>query len=347
MSEEKHCLYNVKLPFPFKLHEMLEDVERSGKSDIVSWQPHGKAFRVHKRKEFVSDVMPHYFKQTQYKSFQRQLHLYGFHRINGKRMADYGAYYNDRFVRGKKQEALKMVRCKIKGHGGIVNPYLQIEEPNFYNESSGPITSELSSELPTPVNIPSSDFVQPMQNVGSFPHVPFYGGPIPFSRSVTLEEVAVPQAVSSSTLGFHSSSISRDLATHRNTVPIQPRWDTTESRIQGNESKVSMTQMMAMVVKNKEPTNQREKTPFERRPFSDVNKDINVPKTVRRRNSLSLLVGGTLKMTRRLSLIPLSVDCDDGVPLFNEEESPIGSFAWNEDEEERLFEGKRFFLVES
>ena len=58
-----------QLPFPFKLHEMLDDVasNHANEEDIVSWQPHGKAFRVHKPKEFAKSIMPRYFKQTQYK----------------------------------------------------------------------------------------------------------------------------------------------------------------------------------------------------------------------------------------------------------------------------------------
>ena len=39
----------------------------------VSWQPGNKCFRVHDPNQFVSTVMPRFFKQTKYKSFQRQL----------------------------------------------------------------------------------------------------------------------------------------------------------------------------------------------------------------------------------------------------------------------------------
>ena len=66
------------MTFPFKLYEMLEDVEKEGDTTLVSWRPHGKAFTVHKPDEFVEAIMPYYFNQTRYKSFQRQLNLYGF-----------------------------------------------------------------------------------------------------------------------------------------------------------------------------------------------------------------------------------------------------------------------------
>lgn len=102
-----------KLPFPLKLQELLADASARGWKDIVSWQFHGKAFRIHKPIEFVSMVMPRYFQQTKYKSFQRQLHIYGFHRISTGQ--DKGAYYHDLFVREDPSKCLIMTRKKIKG----------------------------------------------------------------------------------------------------------------------------------------------------------------------------------------------------------------------------------------
>jgi hypothetical protein len=50
----------VKAPFPEKLHQVLEQVETDGLSHIISWQPHGRCFVIHKPKQFVSDIMPEY-----------------------------------------------------------------------------------------------------------------------------------------------------------------------------------------------------------------------------------------------------------------------------------------------
>jgi hypothetical protein len=69
------------LPFPFKLHYMLDDVEERGIQHIVSWMPSGIAFKVHKPAEFIANVVPCYFNLTKYKSFKRQLLNYGFERI--------------------------------------------------------------------------------------------------------------------------------------------------------------------------------------------------------------------------------------------------------------------------
>jgi hypothetical protein len=73
------------LSFPYRLHRMLNDVERCGKQHIVSWMPCGSSFKVHKTTEFVRDVAPIYFSLTQYKSFKRQLINYGFTRNQSKR----------------------------------------------------------------------------------------------------------------------------------------------------------------------------------------------------------------------------------------------------------------------
>jgi len=50
----------VAVPFPEKLHYMLSQVDGEGVSHIVSWQPHGRCFIVHKPQQFVQEVMPRY-----------------------------------------------------------------------------------------------------------------------------------------------------------------------------------------------------------------------------------------------------------------------------------------------
>jgi hypothetical protein len=64
--------------FPWRLHDMLNDAETQSYEHIVSWQNGDEGFKVHDPKVFVQSIMPKYFNQTQYKSFQRQLNIYGF-----------------------------------------------------------------------------------------------------------------------------------------------------------------------------------------------------------------------------------------------------------------------------
>ena len=142
---------------------MLADAEMSDFQHIVSWMPHGKAFRVHKTHEFARTIMPRYFKQTQYKSFQRQLHIYGFHRIT--QGVDKGAYYHDMFIKGKKAASLRMTRRKIKGPLAALEAEMR-EEPDFYKDMKETVTvpssvpqvqpdSAISRDSPVPVTCSS------------------------------------------------------------------------------------------------------------------------------------------------------------------------------------------------
>eukprot|EP00533_Pseudo-nitzschia_delicatissima_P015168 CAMPEP_0197261970 /NCGR_PEP_ID=MMETSP1432-20130617/256_1 /TAXON_ID=44447 /ORGANISM="Pseudo-nitzschia delicatissima, Strain UNC1205" /LENGTH=460 /DNA_ID=CAMNT_0042726267 /DNA_START=48 /DNA_END=1430 /DNA_ORIENTATION=- len=71
----------LRQPFPVKVYEMLENAEKKGFSNIVSWNENGTGFMVHDKDHFTKEIVPHYFNLTKYKSFQRQLSLYGFQRV--------------------------------------------------------------------------------------------------------------------------------------------------------------------------------------------------------------------------------------------------------------------------
>jgi hypothetical protein len=101
-------------PFPTKLQEMLERVEEDGNSHIISWQPHGRCFVVHKL-ELFKTILPHYFKLSKIASFQRQLNLYGFQRIT--RGPDKGGYYHELFLRNRAFLSHRIQRVKVKGTG--------------------------------------------------------------------------------------------------------------------------------------------------------------------------------------------------------------------------------------
>ncbi|CAJ1936521.1 unnamed protein product [Cylindrotheca closterium] len=125
----------VSMSFPIKLHAILDQVEEDGLSHVISWQPHGRCFLIHKPKEFTDYVMPKYFRQTKLTSFQRQLNLYGFSRLTiGK---DNGGYYHELFLRGKVFLAKTMCRTKIKGtkYKAASSPD---NEPDFY--TMNPVT---------------------------------------------------------------------------------------------------------------------------------------------------------------------------------------------------------------
>ena len=101
-------LRTSKIPFGWKLHLMLEDAERSDMKDVVSWVNSGKAFKVHQLDAFMEKVVPFYFRQSKWKSFQRQLYFYGYTRTSS------GAYHHPHFIKGNKTLSLQMRPTKIK-----------------------------------------------------------------------------------------------------------------------------------------------------------------------------------------------------------------------------------------
>eukprot|EP00804_Cyclotella_cryptica_P004562 CCRYP_006901-RB/>CCRYP_006901-RB protein AED:0.43 eAED:0.43 QI:0/-1/0/1/-1/0/1/0/74 len=56
---------------------MLDQTKTEGLEAIVSWLKHGRAFKIHDPKAFAEVIMPRFFNQSKYTSFQRQLNLYG------------------------------------------------------------------------------------------------------------------------------------------------------------------------------------------------------------------------------------------------------------------------------
>mmetsp|Transcript_49511 Transcript_49511/g.139360 ORF Transcript_49511/g.139360 Transcript_49511/m.139360 type:complete len:345 (-) Transcript_49511:293-1327(-) len=102
--------FRYVVPFPWRLHQMLEAIDLAGDASIVSWLPNGQHFQVHNPQLFVQKVIPKFFKQKSYKSFQRQLHLYGFQRETDG--PNRGAYYHESFMRSDRQQALEISRIK-------------------------------------------------------------------------------------------------------------------------------------------------------------------------------------------------------------------------------------------
>lgn len=101
------------LQFPWKVHRLLEESERNGDDDIISWLTDSKAFKVHNREEFSRRIMPDYFNSSKYKTFQRSLHLWGFE--SEFKGSDKGAYFHKCFIRGQPDLCENMHRVKIKG----------------------------------------------------------------------------------------------------------------------------------------------------------------------------------------------------------------------------------------
>ena len=88
-----------KETFPLKLFKMLEESDIDNHAHIISWLPHGQAFKIHDEKLFEQHVLNQHF-GSKFKSFKRQLNLYGFQKLR-KHSADVGAYFHKQFNRGR------------------------------------------------------------------------------------------------------------------------------------------------------------------------------------------------------------------------------------------------------
>jgi len=137
-----------------RIHEMLEEANREGFDHIVSWQPHGRAFKIHSLDEFSEKIMPRYFETKKWKSFQRWLNAWGFVRhCEGK---DRGAYYHRYFVRGVVVSLVKKLTREemLKSMEGWPAPG---EVPNFYNSESEKAHGKSASDLGKDCSVAKKD----------------------------------------------------------------------------------------------------------------------------------------------------------------------------------------------
>lgn len=86
----------AKMTFPQMVHQILEDAAKAGLEDIVAWEEDGASFHIHKPLLFNDTILPKYSKKkTKFRSFQRQLNIYGF-----KMTKKSGVYRHQLFRRG-------------------------------------------------------------------------------------------------------------------------------------------------------------------------------------------------------------------------------------------------------
>lgn len=128
--------------FPVKLYAILAQKEFN---EIITWQPHGRAWKVLKPQAFESLVMPLFFEYSNYHSFNRLVNAWSFRRISSG--PDRGSYYHELFLRGK-PHLQKFMRRLPKTHKKL--PMKKEDEPDFYDrEKSNPLPG--LDEAPLPV----------------------------------------------------------------------------------------------------------------------------------------------------------------------------------------------------
>jgi hypothetical protein len=157
----------TRQPFPVKVYEMLEDADAKDFAHIVSWNSQGNGFMVLKKDMFIHQIVPKYFNQTKYKSFQRQLSLYGFQRVTVG--PNKGLRHHDKLRRGQYDLVCQMkpVGYKPRGTTKMIAQHQQLQQDNLE-----PPTVASSSAVPIVVyQQETSSASSPMTVVGAYSEV--------------------------------------------------------------------------------------------------------------------------------------------------------------------------------
>jgi len=95
-------------------------------SEIASWSENGENFVVKNVEKFATEVLPLYFKHSNFSSFARQLNFYGFRKLRtdpiltsdiDPRTACYVRFYHEKFQRDKPELLVQIKRAtKSDGH---------------------------------------------------------------------------------------------------------------------------------------------------------------------------------------------------------------------------------------
>jgi HSF-type DNA-binding len=112
--------------FPPRLFRLLDRAEEEGFNHVISWQLHGRCFAVHGQEAFkrmLPVLMPG---MTQWKSFQRQLRVWGFTRLTEGR--DSNGYYHELFLRYRPH-----LLCRMRRHSHARDRDNEPTMPNFYS----------------------------------------------------------------------------------------------------------------------------------------------------------------------------------------------------------------------
>ncbi|CAD8124699.1 unnamed protein product [Paramecium sonneborni] len=91
---------------PGFLYKVYSILEHSDYDDIVSWNDNGDGFQVKDINIFQNDILPNYFKHSNFASFVRQLNIYDFHKTEKNS-------FKHKLFRRNQKELLPQIKRKV------------------------------------------------------------------------------------------------------------------------------------------------------------------------------------------------------------------------------------------
>ncbi|CDH12144.1 uncharacterized protein ZBAI_03930 [Zygosaccharomyces bailii ISA1307] len=142
--------HRTRPAFVNKVWSMLND---ESNSNLIKWAEDGKSFVVVNREEFVHQVLPKYFKHSNFASFVRQLNMYGWHKVQDVRSGsiqnssdDKWQFENEFFIKDREDLLQHIVRQKSANqariHGLNENNDMHLSE--YHLNDSGNLTALLN-----------------------------------------------------------------------------------------------------------------------------------------------------------------------------------------------------------
>ncbi|KAH9624806.1 hypothetical protein KSS87_018122 [Heliosperma pusillum] len=123
-------------PFLVKCYEMVNDETTDA---IISWSQSNDTFIVWNMAEFTGNLLPKFFKHSNFSSFMRQLNIYGFRKVD----TDRWEFANERFIKGEKH-LLKSIKRR-KNIQNATQKNSQPDQPNI--ELSEKVDFNLEKEV--------------------------------------------------------------------------------------------------------------------------------------------------------------------------------------------------------
>ncbi|ETW01799.1 hypothetical protein H310_06377 [Aphanomyces invadans] len=153
------CKRGWVAPFLLHLHQML----RRESPQIIRWTPNGKAFEILDKTTMTEKILPKYFRNKNFASFQRQLNYFGFRKWSKSR-AMHSTYSRDHFTRDNFDELVYVKRQSKRKSGGTESSDksdIDMEEASNSTELNSLMSSPIKTQPAVSSNLRISSLLSP------------------------------------------------------------------------------------------------------------------------------------------------------------------------------------------